>query len=119
MGSLQQLSSISKLLTSSNLKKSDVYAHHIHSFRKVWDRTDVRFKMKHLSDLSQFFPALGAVARCRRPVCQSRQRSTNGGILRPPGRTPSPARGQVPARVRGACRTLDCRSSLSREERGT
>src|SRR5215831_4385897 len=40
MSSLQQLPSISKLLASSNHQKSDVYAHHIHSFRNVWDRTE-------------------------------------------------------------------------------
>ena len=39
MSSLQQLSSISKLLASGNLQKSDVSAHHIYSFRNVWDRT--------------------------------------------------------------------------------
>src|SRR5215475_6292856 len=39
MSSLQQLSSISKLLASCNHQKSDVYAHHIHSLRNEWDRT--------------------------------------------------------------------------------
>ena len=35
MNSLQQLSSISKLLASRNHQNSDVYAHYIHSFRNV------------------------------------------------------------------------------------
>src|SRR5215475_3045491 len=38
MSSLQQLSSISKLLAIDNHQKSD--AHHIHSFRNVSDRSD-------------------------------------------------------------------------------
>ena len=39
MNSLQQLSSISKLLASRNHQNSDVYAHYIHSFRNVSDST--------------------------------------------------------------------------------
>ena len=38
MNSLQQLSSISKLLATPNHQKSDIYAHYIHSFRNVSDR---------------------------------------------------------------------------------
>jgi len=40
MNSLQQLSSISKLLSSGNHQKSDVYAHYNHSFRNLWDSSD-------------------------------------------------------------------------------
>ena len=40
MNSLQQLSSISKLLASRNDQNSDVYAHYIHSFSNVSDRSD-------------------------------------------------------------------------------
>ena len=40
MNSLQQLSSISKLLGSGNHQKSDVYPHYNHSFRNLWDSSD-------------------------------------------------------------------------------
>jgi len=40
MNSLQQLSSISKLLASGNYQKSDVYANDTHSFRDVSDSSD-------------------------------------------------------------------------------
>src|SRR5215475_7641919 len=46
MNSLQQLSSISKLLASRNHQKSEVYAHYIHSFRNVSDSSERR---SHLS----------------------------------------------------------------------
>src|SRR5215813_3079882 len=40
MSSLQQLSSISKLLALRNHRKSEVYAHYDHSFRNLWDSSD-------------------------------------------------------------------------------
>ena len=43
--SLQQLSSISKLLDSGNHQKSDVYAHHTHSFRNVSDSSGRQSQM--------------------------------------------------------------------------
>jgi len=45
MNSLQQLSSISKLLASRNHQKSDVYAHYIHSFRNVSDSSGITCQM--------------------------------------------------------------------------
>src|SRR5215467_6598211 len=52
MGSLQQVSSISKLLASGNQLKSYVYAHHIHSFRNTfWQHSCAsQFCMTRLKD---------------------------------------------------------------------
>jgi len=52
MSSLQEPSSISKLLASSNHQKSDVYAYYDHSFRNLWDSSG-EFSLKQSGPMVQ------------------------------------------------------------------